>query len=193
MDVASTEFPGLLVITPKVFKDERGFFLESYSRACYAAAGIDYDFVQDNHARSERKGVLRGLHFQAPPSAQAKLVWVVRGAVYDLVLDLRKGSPTFGRHAGFILSADNFARLMVPGGFAHGYLTLEEGTEVMYKVDAPYDPERDGGIIWNDPDLAIDWPLDEPLLSPKDRRLPRFKDFDSPFVYAERPQWKVTP
>jgi len=185
VEVLQTGIPGLVVIQPKVFPDNRGFFLETYSRRAFAAAGLDYDFVQDNHARSGPKGVLRGLHFQRPPSAQAKLVWVVRGAVFDVAVDLRRGSPTFGRWYGIELSAENFSRLMLPRGFAHGYVTLTENAEFMYKVDAPYSPGDDGGIAWNDPDIAVRWPVADPVLSEKDKAQPLLAKAGSPFTYGE--------
>ena len=184
MEVSQTGIPGLVVIQPKVFPDNRGFFLETYSRKAFAAAGLDYDFVQDNHARSGPKGVLRGLHFQRPPAAQAKLVWVVRGAVFDVAVDLRRGSPTYGRWYGIELSAENFSRLMIPRGFAHGYVTLTDDAEFMYKVDAPYSPGDDGGIAWNDPDIAINWPVTEPILSEKDTAQPLLSAVGSPFTYG---------
>lgn len=184
MQVIPTAIPGLLILEPRVFKDHRGFFYESYSAPRFRELGLPVlDFVQDNHARSEEPGVLRGLHFQLPPMAQTKLVRVTRGRVYDVAVDLRKGSPTYGQWEGVELSADNFRQFLVPRGFAHGYMTLEPGTEFLYKVDAPYAPEHDAGIIWNDPDLGIPWPLEKPLLSAKDEQLPRLRDFDSPFVY----------
>ncbi|MGE4264616.1 MAG: dTDP-4-dehydrorhamnose 3,5-epimerase [Desulfovibrio sp.] len=182
MRLIETGLPGLALLEPKVFRDERGFFLESYSEAAFDSLGIRARFVQDNHAYSKQAGVLRGLHFQRPPFAQAKLVWVVRGSVLDVALDLRRDSPTFGRHFSVELSAENMKRLFIPRGFAHGYATLEPDTEFLYKVDAPFSPQADAGILWNDPDLGISWPVAEPVLSPKDRLLPRLRDFDSPFV-----------
>lgn len=184
MEVSQTGIPGLVVVKPRVFGDHRGFFLETYSREAYARAGLDYDFVQDNHARSGPKGVLRGLHFQLPPATQAKLVWVTRGAVFDAVVDLRKGSPTYRKWYGIELSADNFLRLMVPRGFAHGYVTLTEDAEFMYKVDAPYTPAQDAGIAWNDPEIGVSWPVADPILSEKDAVQPRLADVGSPFIYA---------
>ncbi|OLN29899.1 dTDP-4-dehydrorhamnose 3,5-epimerase [Desulfovibrio sp. DV] len=184
MEVSQTGIPGLVVVKPRVFGDHRGFFLETYSREAYARAGLDYDFVQDNHARSGPKGVLRGLHFQLPPATQAKLVWVTRGAVFDAVVDLRVGSPTYGKWYGIELSADNFLRLMVPRGFAHGYVTLTEDAEFMYKVDAPYTPAQDAGIAWNDPEIGVSWPVTDPILSEKDAVQPRLADVGSPFTYA---------
>lgn len=183
MQFIPTEFPGLFIVEPRVFQDSRGFFLESHSQAKFAAAGLSYDFIQDNHAFSTVPGVLRGLHLQLPPAAQAKLVRVARGSVLDVVLDLRKGSPTFGRTYALELSDQNFRMLMIPRGFAHAYLTLTPDTDFLYKVDAPYAPETEAGIIWNDPDLGLSWPVSDPVLSPKDRVLPRLKDFDSPFVF----------
>lgn len=182
MRLIETGLPGLVLLEPKVFRDERGFFLETYSEAAFDALGIGARFVQDNHAYSVRAGVLRGLHFQLPPYAQAKLVWVVRGRVLDVAVDLRRDSPTFGRHYCVELSAENMLRLFLPRGFAHGYLTLAPDTEFLYKVDAPYMPQADAGILWNDPELGIAWPEAEPVLSGKDRMLPRLKDFHSPFV-----------
>jgi len=187
MLVHETGFPGLLVLTPKVFQDERGFFLESYSRNTFEQLGITCDFVQDNHAYSKDIGVLRGLHFQAPPVAQAKLVWVTRGEVVDVVVDLRKGSPTYGKWVQVVLSAANFKRLIIPRGFAHGYVTTMPDTEFQYKVDAPYSPDHDSGIAWDDPDIGVDWASAlkgvTPILSEKDKRLPRLVNFDSPFNF----------
>jgi dTDP-4-dehydrorhamnose 3,5-epimerase len=184
VEVSQTGIPGLVVIRPRVFGDNRGFFLETHSRRAYAEAGLDYDFVQDNHARSGPKGVLRGLHFQRPPATQAKLVWVVRGAVFDVVVDLRVGSPTYGKWYGIELTEENFLRLMVPRGFAHGYVTLTENAEFMYKVDAPYAPDEDAGIAWNDPDIGVRWPIADPVLSAKDAVQPTLAAIGSPFVYV---------
>ncbi|MEW5774229.1 MAG: dTDP-4-dehydrorhamnose 3,5-epimerase [Thermodesulfobacteriota bacterium] len=189
MRIIETGLPGLLLIEPKVFGDSRGFFLETWSRTAFAALGLDYDFVQDNHARSAPAGVLRGLHFQRPPAAQAKLVRVTRGAVFDVAVDLRTGSPGFGKWYGAILSADNFRQMLIPRGFAHGYLTLAPDTEFLYKVDSPYAPDLDAGLAWDDPDLAVAWPLAEhgiaaPILSDKDRNLPGLAGFASPFTFA---------
>lgn len=155
--------------------------MENYSRKKFAAAGIDADFIQDNHSLSVNKGVLRGMHFQAPEDTQAKLVRVTKGAVYDVIVDLRKNSPSFGKWEGFELSAENFLILFVPRGFAHGFCTLQDNTEFHYKCDNFYNPQKEGGFIWNDPDLKIDWPLKNPLLSEKDTQLPLFKDLISPF------------
>ena len=182
MRLIETGLPGLALLNPKVFQDERGYFLETYSQDVFDALGIRARFVQDNHAYSASAGVLRGLHFQMPPFAQAKLVWVVRGRVLDVAVDLRRDSPTYGRHFATELSAENRLRMFIPKGFAHGYLTLTPDVEFLYKVDAPYSAMADAGILWNDPDLGIDWPSAEPLLSDKDRSLPRLKGFVSPFV-----------
>jgi len=184
MEIIPTRFPGLWLIQPRVFQDNRGFFAETYNEKDFISHGIYYDFVQDNHARSERKGVLRGLHFQTPPAAQAKLVRVTRGAVFDVVVDFRKGSPTYGNWYGEELSGKNFRQLLIPKGFAHGYVTLEPMTEFQYKVDAFYAPEHDAGVLWNDPTIAIPWPVDQPVLSEKDQGLPLMKDFESPFAYV---------
>ncbi len=181
MHVEHTGLEGLLLLTPVVHEDARGFFLESYNETVFRNMGIAVRFVQDNHARSEQAGVLRGLHFQTPPCSQAKLVWVSRGAVYDVAVDVRNGSPTYGKWFGCRLDERNRKRLFVPHGFAHGYMTLEPGTEFQYKVDNFYSPEHDGGLRWNDPDLGIAWPDLEPVLSAKDKELPLFRDFRSPF------------
>ena len=182
MQFTPTDLPGVFLLKPKVFGDERGFFMESYNARLFAEHGLKFDFIQDNHAKSAA-GVLRGLHFQLPPADQTKLVRVTAGSVYDVVVDLRVGSPTYGQWRGFTLSAENYLQLLVPRGFAHGYVTLEDGTEFQYKVDNWYAPELDGGILWNDPDLGIDWPVAEPMLSGKDKLLPCLKDFNSPFQY----------
>jgi dTDP-4-dehydrorhamnose 3,5-epimerase len=151
-----------------------------------AERGIDVDFVQDNHSLSRLKGTVRGLHYQAPPFAQHKLVRVVRGSVLDVAVDLRLGSPTYGAHVAAVISAEAWNQILVPIGFAHGFCTLEPDTEVIYKVTDYYSPEHDHGILWNDPELGIAWPVSEAaaVLSPRDRRLPRLKEIASPFVYA---------
>lgn len=172
MQATPLAIPDVVLFTPRVFGDERGFFFESYNqRAFHEATGLTPDFVQDNHSRSAR-GVLRGLHYQIEPRAQGKLVRVVQGAVFDVAVDIRPGSPTFGRWVGEELSAENKRQMWVPPGFAHGFLTLSESAEFLYKTTDFYSPEHERCIAWNDPDLAIDWPLDglEPLLSAKDRQ-----------------------
>jgi dTDP-4-dehydrorhamnose 3,5-epimerase len=171
MQFQPTRFADSWLIVPRVFSDARGFFMESYSAQNFACQGISATFVQDNQSLSREKGVLRGLHFQKPPMSQAKLVRVLRGAIWDVIVDIRHNSPTCGLWQGFELSATNFAMLYVPRGFAHGFCTLEPDTEVLYKTDNFYSPEHDSGIIWNDSTLAIDWPVENPILSDKDRKL----------------------
>lgn len=181
MEFVRTDFEGVVLVKPDVHADERGFLFESYNRDRYVKGGIAAVFTQDNHSLSVRKGVIRGMHFQVPPVAQNKLIRVTRGSIRDIVVDLRKGSPTFGKWLGFDLAAVNFRQLFVPAGFAHGFCTLEENTEVQYKVDNPYSPAHERGIRWNDPDIAIVWPVKEPALSAKDGSLPYFGDLVSPF------------
>lgn len=181
MEFIKTKFADAWLVKPQIFRDERGFFLESYSAKKFKDHGIDVDFVQDNHSMSLQKGVLRGLHFQKPPFAQTKLVRVTKGKVYDVIVDLRAGSKTYGQWEGFELSAENFLMLLIPRGFAHGFLTLEDNTEFQYKCDEFYHPESDSGIIWNDVDLNIPWPIEIPLLSEKDAKLKTLKEVDSPF------------
>jgi len=185
IDVQSLAIPEVKLITPPIFRDERGFFSETYSRKALAALGVDADFVQDNHSLSRAKGVLRGLHFQIDPHPQGKLVRVTRGAVFDVAVDIRRGSPTFGRHVSAVLSAENWSQLWVPVGFAHGFCTLEPDTEVIYKVTDFYAPECDGGLAFDDPDLGIAWPTapSKALLSDKDRRHPRLRDLPAHFAY----------
>lgn len=172
-------------LTPKKHGDHRGFFSEVYSKRALVQAGIEIDFVQDNHSLSAEKGTVRGLHFQTPPFAQDKLVRVARGAVFDVAVDLRRGSPSYGRHVSAVLSAEAWNQLLVPIGFAHGFMTLEPDTEVIYKVSNFYAPDHDEGLLWNDPDLDIGWPLDPGMavLSSKDRNLQRLEEVESPFVY----------
>jgi dTDP-4-dehydrorhamnose 3,5-epimerase len=174
MRVEDLAIAAVKLLTPVVYRDERGSFIETWNRRVFAEARLPVDFVQDNHAYSRRRGTLRGLHFQIPPRAQDKLVRVVRGAVLDVAVDLRRASPTFGRHVAALLSAANGAQLWVPKGFAHGYVTLEPDTEVIYKVTDFYSPTDDRGLAWNDPALGIDWRVSsaEVSLSEKDRRLP---------------------
>ena len=174
----------LKVIIPKRFADHRGFFGETYSRQRYAEMGIDVEFVQDNHSQSRAVGTLRGLHFQAPPAAQGKLVRCGRGAIFDVAVDIRRGSPTYGQWEGHELSAGNGHQLYVPVGFAHGFVTLEPDSEIVYKCTDYYAPETEGAVCWDS--CGIDWPLSgDPILSDKDAIAPAFADFDSPFVYGE--------
>lgn len=178
MLVEISAIPEVKIITPKRLGDRRGFFSEVYARKAFAAAGIDLDFVQDNHSRSREVGTIRGLHFQAPPFAQVKLVRVARGRILDVAVDLRRSSPTFGRHVAVELSEENWRQLLVPIGFAHGFCTLEPDTEVLYKVTNDYAPAHDFGVAFDDPTLAIAWPVEteKAILSDRDRRLPRLAD-----------------
>ena len=159
-EITPLAIPGPLLITPKRHGDERGFFSETYSRPALAAAGFDWAFVQDNQSRTEKRGTLRGLHFQRPPRAQDKLVRVTRGSVFDVAVDIRRGSPTFGRWVGEELSADNWRQLLVPSGFAHGFLTLTDDCEVLYKVTDIYAPEWEDGLAFDDPDVGVAWPIE---------------------------------
>ncbi len=176
------EIPDVILVKPKVFGDERGFFMETYKASEFKKNGIEYDFVQDNHSRSQ-KGVLRGLHYQLRPMEQGKLVRCVRGRIWDVAVDIRKGSPWFGKWVAVELSEENKLMLWVPPGFTHGFVALEDGTEVVYKVTKEYAPELDRGIIWNDPDIGIEWPVENPVLSQKDSRLPTLKEAENNFVY----------
>lgn len=179
----------LRLIHGKRFVDDRGWFVESYNQRRFAELGVGAGFVQDNHVRSTAVGVLRGLHFQMPPHAQAKLVRCIRGSIWDVVVDVRAGSPTYGRWTAVTLSAERELSLLVPIGYAHGYVTLEAETEVEYKVSDFHAPECEGGLAWDDHALAISWPLPAtgPLLSEKDRRLPSLSEFASPFVFDGAP------
>ncbi|AXT44660.1 dTDP-4-dehydrorhamnose 3,5-epimerase (plasmid) [Phaeobacter inhibens] len=182
MQIEDTDLPGVKILTPARFGDARGFFCESWNKARMAEAGLDFDFVQDNHSLSMEVGTLRGLHFQAPPHAQAKLVRCGQGALFDVAVDIRKGSPTYGRWTGVELSAANGRQLLIPAGFLHGFITRSPGTEVLYKCDAYYAPDCDGGVAWDS--CGIDWGFDgTPVLSEKDAAAPRFEDLDSPFVW----------
>jgi len=188
--------PDVILIEPRILPDERGFFMESYKYSEFAAFGIKEHFVQDNHSRSG-KGVLRGLHYQNPPKAQGKLVRVVIGEVFDVAVDIRsargikregnipraKGSPTYGKWVGVKLSAENKRMLYIPPGFAHGFCVLSEEAEVLYKVTEEYAPDHEVGIIWNDPELAIEWPIKDPILSVKDAALPTLNDAENRFIY----------
>jgi len=180
MIVEPTAIPDVLLVTPPRFLDDRGFFSETWNARQFAEAGIAEPFVQDNHARSADRGVVRGLHLQIAPSEQGKLVRVVRGAIWDVAVDIRRGSPTYGRHAGMVLSAENWQQVWVPAGLLHGYCTLEPDTEVIYKVTRPWDRQAERGVLWNDPALAVPWPIapGEAILSDKDRAMPPLADCD---------------
>ena len=187
--VVVEELPDVLQITPPRFSDARGFFCESWSRKSMAELGIDLDFVQDNHSMSHDVGTVRGLHFQAPPHAQDKLVRCGRGALLDVAVDIRKGSPNFGQWVAVELSFENGKQLLVPKGFLHGFVTLEPDTEIIYKCTDYYAAESDGAVRFDDPDIGVDWGIDlgKAILSDKDRNAPFLKDFDSPFAYEATP------
>lgn len=176
MDILKTKLEGVYVLLPKVFGDHRGFFMESWSLRTMEEAGLFYDFVQDNHSLSTVKGTLRGLHFQKGDKAQAKLVRCVRGAVLDVAVDLRHDSPTYKQWVGVELSEENKKQLLIPRGFGHGFVTLTDHVEFLYKADNYYAPEADGGIRWNDPDIGVDWGISEPILSEKDMKNPFLQD-----------------
>ena len=186
MDVERLEIPEVLVLKPRKFGDDRGFFSETYSKRAMEEIGVSLDFVQDNHSRSAQRGTIRGLHFQALPKAQAKLVRVVRGAILDVAVDLRTGSPTYGRHVKAEISADAWNQILIPVGFAHGFCTLTPDTEVIYKVDEFYSQEHDKGLLWNDPALGIEWPVsaEDAVLSAKDKVQPLLAELPAYFSYA---------
>ena len=176
MKITKTKLEGVVIIEPDVFGDNRGFFMESWNKKKMAEAGLNYDFVQDNHSKSTTKGTLRGIHFQKGDKAQAKLVRCVKGAVFDVAVDLRRNSPTFKQWVGVELSEENKKQLLIPRGFGHGFITLTDDVEFLYKADNYYAPEADAGIRWNDPDIAVEWGIENPILSEKDRRNPFFKN-----------------
>ncbi len=189
LDVREAALPGVMVLEPRRYRDGRGFFSETFSVSRLRSLGVELDFIQDNHSVSATPWTLRGFHFQAPPHDQAKLVRVVRGAILDVVLDLRAGSPTFGRWAAVEISEERWNQVLVPRGFAHAFCTLEPDTHVLYKVTAPYVPEAEGGVRWDDPDVGVDWPRRRGLvMSDRDRALPRLREFDTPFVYPTTEQ-----
>ena len=182
------EIPDLILVRPRRLEDPRGYFMETYRASVFAELGISATFVQDNQAASRASGTIRGLHFQRPPHAQAKLIWVQRGAIFDVAVDLRRNSPTFGKWAAASLTSAG-EQLYVPRGFAHGYCTLETDTEVAYKCDRYYSAEADGGILFSDPDIGIDWPVSDEaaLLSDRDRNLPCLKDIEPAFTVETSP------
>lgn len=183
MKIEKTILDGVLIIEPDVFADERGYFLESFRRERYREYGIPVDdFVQENIS-SSKKGVLRGLHFQREPFAQGKFVQVLRGRVLDVAVDIREGSPTYGKHVMVELSEENHRQFFIPAGFAHGFVTLEDDTIFTYKVTNVYSPEHDGGILWNDPALGIDWPVEHPIVSEKDAKHPLLKESNHGFMF----------
>ncbi len=180
MKTYSTKLKGLLLIEPDIFKDERGFFMETYAQKKYQSLGVDVSFIQDNHAKSS-KGVLRGMHYQIQ-FGQAKLVCVSQGEVFDVVVDIRKESETFGQWEGFTLSSENKRQLFIPKGFAHGYCVVSETAEFQYKCSDYYHPEDEGGLIWNDPTVNINWPVKNPIISKKDSNLPELKNISYPVL-----------
>lgn len=189
LKVTTTKLQDVKIIEPAVFGDKRGFFTETYSDRDFKEAGIDFDFIQDNQSLSAEAGVLRGLHFQRGKAAQTKLIRVVTGAVLDVIVDVRAGSPTYGEWEGYIISESNHRQLLVPRGFAHGFVTLTDNVNFLYKCDNYYDAEADGGISFKTPELDIDWPidLDKAITSEKDANQPTLTEFekDNPFVYGE--------
>lgn len=180
MEFKTTDIEGLVIIEPRVYSDERGYFYESYNKAAFKKKGLDLTFIQDNQSLSQ-KGVLRGLHFQAPPFEQGKLVRVIQGSVLDVAVDIRPHSPTYGKHHSIILSGENKTQFWIPPGFAHGFVTLENDTIFCYKCTAPYSKESEGAILWNDSQLNINWGIDNPIVSEKDQEAELFKYFKSPF------------
>jgi len=179
--------PDVMLIEPQVFPDERGWFAETYKRNEFEAQDITLDFVQDNHSRSTTRAILRGLHFQKEPAAQGKLVRCILGEIFDVAVDIRKGSPTYAKWVSATLSADNHVMMWVPAGFAHGVLAISEITEIIYKVTAPYSPNHDRSVRWNDPTIGITWPITNPILSRKDAEAPLLKDVDNNFVWMGKP------
>ena len=180
MEIIKTPLEGLLIIKPDVFEDDRGYFFESFNQDKFLKAGLDLNFLQDNESKSKKR-VLRGLHFQAPPFAQGKLVRVMRGSVLDVAVDIRKDSPTYGKWESIVLSGKNKWMYWIPAGFAHGFATLEDDTIFFYKCTNVYNKPAEGRILWNDPELKINWGIDEPVISDKDKISPLFREFVSPF------------
>lgn len=184
MDIENTPLSGVVLLTPRRFGDHRGFFSESYSKQALSAAGIEIDFCQDNHSVSREVGTVRGLHFQGPPHAQAKLVRCGHGVLFDVAVDIRRGSPTYGEWFGAELSFENGKQLLIPAGFAHGFVTRAPDTEIIYKCSDYYAPNTEGAVIWNDPAIGIDWGvIDAPILSEKDADARPLSDLDTPFVW----------
>jgi dTDP-4-dehydrorhamnose 3,5-epimerase len=181
-DFRELALSGVVVVMPRIFADDRGFFMETYKYSDFSAAGITEYFVQDNHSKSSYS-VLRGLHFQKSPKAQGKLVRCLRGSIFDVAVDIRKGSPSYGQWVGAELTEANNHMLYIPPAFAHGFVVLSDTAEIIYKCTKEYSPEDDRGIVWNDPDINIDWPVKAPILSEKDKRLPALRDADNNFRY----------
>lgn len=185
MNLIQTKFQDAVIVESSVYRDGRGFFLESYNEEIFKQQGIRIKFIQDNHSLSSEAGTIRGMHYQLSPKPQTKLVRVTRGAIYDVIVDIRKGSPTFGEWEGYILTEENKRQLLVPRGFAHGFCTLTRNTEVQYKVDNLYSSDLDRGIIWDDPDMGITWPTSNPILSDKDKNHPPLKSAEYNFEWKE--------
>lgn len=186
MNFLETNLKGVFILEPTIHGDHRGWFMETYNNEKIEEAGFKLNFLQDNHSFSATKGTLRGLHYQMNPKAQTKLVRCSKGAIYDVAVDIRKGSQTFGEWIGIELSEENKKQLLVPKGFAHGFMTMTEDVEVQYKVDEVYSPANDRSIIWNDPDIGIKWPIDiQPVLSQKDEKAPLLKDVDNNFEFGK--------
>jgi len=190
MEILNLDIPDVKILKPVQHKDQRGFFSEIFSQPTLAAAGMELEVVQENFAFSVQPHTVRGLHFQAAPYAQDKLIQVVRGAIFDVAVDLRRGSPWYGQYVSAEISADNWNQILVPVGFAHGLVTLEPNTAVIYKVTAPYSPEHEGGVRWDDPDLQIPWPVNaqQALLSERDQAMPLLSELDTPFRFTEEQQ-----
>ena len=186
MNIIKTEIEGVVIVDLKVFGDNRGWFAETYSKEKFHQLGVDVEFIQDNHSFSAQKGVLRGLHFQQPPMAQTKLVRCTRGEILDVAVDIRKGSPTYKKWVAVKLTEENKRHLLVPKGFAHGFVTLTDNVEVHYKVDEYYSPQNDRGIRYDDPEINVDWGVEDPIMSEKDLKAPLFKDCDIDFVYEAK-------
>jgi dTDP-4-dehydrorhamnose 3,5-epimerase len=185
MNVKTTKLQGVYILEPQVYIDNRGYFMESYNKSLLEGNGIDINFIQDNQSLSKEAGVLRGLHYQLNPKAQTKLIRVCTGAIFDVIVDIRQDSSTFGQWIGVILSEENKRQVLIPKGFAHGFCTLVRNTNIIYKVDEYYSPNHDRGILWNDPDLGIQWPVTNPVLSDKDKKLPLLKNAELNFSIKE--------
>ncbi len=183
MKCSTTRFDDVLIIEPKVNSDNRGYFIECYVKCEYEKLGVTADFVQDNHSHSASRGTVRGMHFQLNPKAQAKLIHAARGEIINVVVDIRKGSPTFGKWITVELSSENKKQLFVPKGFANGYCTLTNNAEITYKVDEYYDPQADRCFRWDDPDIGIEWPITNPILSERDKNAPPMSEVENNFIY----------
>ncbi|MAK26732.1 MAG: dTDP-4-dehydrorhamnose 3,5-epimerase [Euryarchaeota archaeon] len=184
MRAIETKLEGVFILEPTVFGDHRGFFMESYTKHKFDSLGLEFDMIQDNHSLSSEVGTIRGLHYQTKPMDLTKIVRCVRGEIFDVVVDIRKGSPTFGEWVSEILTAENKKQIVVPRGFAHGICTLTPNTEIIYKVDQYYSPDHDHGIIWNDPSIGIEWPVSNPILSEKDKNQPNIEDAENNFEFG---------